>query len=352
MINAGKSTVLIVGQAHKTIGGIGSVTQLMSETLPNHNIRVLISDTTGFCFGVFGALNAMVRILLTPPDFVHLQLAVRGSLYRKLLIAKVAHSRKIPIVVHLHGHNYNEFVASRKIHWYFSTVLFSVCDAIIVLGKFWESFIIKAWPQFQTKVRVVPNAVPANEFVKARKKVFLFVGEVGSRKGAFELLDAFCTLEHRDGWTLKFAGPGNLKLVSEYVEAAGLESQVEILGPQSREQVQELLAESSVLVLPSKGEGLPMAILEALASGLPVIATDVGSVGDAVKNYQTGLLIETKDLHLNLTKALDYFIHEVSAERYELYSRCCLTLWNNDFAPSRFSEAISQIYRDLSDQRK
>ena len=90
------------------------------------------------------------------------------------------------------------------------------------------------------------------------------------------------------------AGEGPLRgEIEERVKSAGLEGRFRLLG--LRRDVPELLRALDLLVLPSGREGLPNIVLEAMASGVPVVATDVGGTGELVIEGKTGSLVRPGD---------------------------------------------------------
>lgn len=87
-------------------------------------------------------------------------------------------------------------------------------------------------------------------------------------------------------------GPERPRLVSE-IARLGLDGAVELLG--TRGDVHELLAAADVFVLSSESEGMPMSVLEAMAAGLPVVASAVGGVPEVVRDGETGALVPPRD---------------------------------------------------------
>lgn len=115
------------------------------------------------------------------------------------------------------------------------------------------------------------------------------------RKGQADLLAALPALLARvPGALIWFAGGGPLATVLPALAAAAdLSAAVRFLGP--RADIPRLLAAADVMVLPSRMEGLPLAVLEALAAGRPVVATKVGGTGEAVMDGVTGRLVPARD---------------------------------------------------------
>jgi glycosyltransferase involved in cell wall biosynthesis len=98
----------------------------------------------------------------------------------------------------------------------------------------------------------------------------------------------------RGDWCLQMVGDGPLREeIQSLAEQLQLGGRVQFLG--ERKDITELLSQADVFILPSKWEGLPVSILEAMRAGLPVVATDVGGVREAVQEDVTGLLSKAHD---------------------------------------------------------
>lgn len=111
-------------------------------------------------------------------------------------------------------------------------------------------------------------------------------------KGQDILLDVLSELVDLN-WRLTLAGEGRDRhSLEEQVKRLRLENKVDFRGQVPKSDIPELLAAHDVFVLPSLNEGLPFSLLEAMASGLPCIATDVGSVREVLLHEETGLLIQ------------------------------------------------------------
>ncbi len=116
--------------------------------------------------------------------------------------------------------------------------------------------------------------------------VITFVGRFAAQKDPLTLLEAMRRLP---AGTLLMVGEGPLRRrVEREVRTHALEGRVILLEP--RPDIPEILAASDVFVLPSRWEGLPLVIIEAMMAGLPVVATRVGGVGELVEDGVTGLL--------------------------------------------------------------
>jgi len=136
------------------------------------------------------------------------------------------------------------------------------------------------------------NAEPAEDLPGERPRVVM-VGRLADGKGHEVLLDAVESLDFLDG-SVCIVGDGPLyDSLERDVEARGLDDQVFLTG--FRDDVPRILAASDVLVLPSYREGTPRVITEAMASGLPVVATDIAGIPEQVVDGENGYLIPTGD---------------------------------------------------------
>lgn len=160
-----------------------------------------------------------------------------------------------------------------------------------------------------SKVTVVPNGVDVARFTlamtreQARERLGIAdvpyvigtLGRLEEQKGLPHLVEALRLLaEGGDGAFLLVAGSGRAEgRLREMISRLGLEARVRFLGV--RRDVPEIHRAMDVFVLPSLWEGLPIALLEAMASGLPVVATPVGGIPDVVRDGTNGLLVPPAD---------------------------------------------------------
>ena len=119
------------------------------------------------------------------------------------------------------------------------------------------------------------------------------MGRLCERKGIYDLLPVVKILKDSvPGVTLQCCGSGETEKVLREVEARHLEDNVILRGWVEDSEKEMLLKKSGIFVLPSYNEGLPVALLEAMAHGLPVVSTHVGGIPDAVENGEEGYLLE------------------------------------------------------------
>lgn len=144
---------------------------------------------------------------------------------------------------------------------------------------------IKDHPYFDTK-----NA----GFGNIRQKIVIgFVSRVEKAKGVYLLLEVFGRLNSiQENLELRIYGEGDeLPKLSRAIEVLGLRNKVHLMGRYSGD-VSEILGAIDIFVLPSEWEGLPYSIIEAMRSGLAIIASRIGGIPEALTNNHSGILIQ------------------------------------------------------------
>lgn len=170
------------------------------------------------------------------------------------------------------------------------------------------------------------------------------VARFSAQKNQGLLVRALETLE--GPWRLTFVGEGPLEAeIKKLVAEVGLGNRVEFLG--ARDDVESILAESDIFVLPSNWEGLPLTILEAMRASLPVIASDVGGVGEAVVDDVTGYLLQGDDAEA-LSDALERLIGDKALR--EKLGVCGRERFLSDFLDTQMVAQVQQVYSEISRQ--
>jgi glycosyltransferase involved in cell wall biosynthesis len=140
------------------------------------------------------------------------------------------------------------------------------------------------------------NTIRTNLGLQETDQVMIVVGTLKEQKGHRYLLEAAAPLiARRNHLHILFAGDGPLRnSLQQQVQQLGLGSHIHFLG--NRKDIPDLLAASDYFVLPSLWEGLPMALIEAMASGIPVLATCVSGSQQVVASGETGVLVPPGDV--------------------------------------------------------
>lgn len=167
-------------------------------------------------------------------------------------------------------------------------------------------------------------------FGQGDSKVVLFVGRLAEKKGVTYLIDAMKDIDA----LLVIVGDGPLRNKLEE-QAVMIKEKIKFLGAKTHEELKYIYASADVFVAPSvtakdgDQEGFGLVILEAMASGLPVIASDSGGIPQIIKNEYNGLLVPEKDV-TNLKKAICRLIQ--NTELYNnIQSNCSSTIMGMDY---------------------
>lgn len=305
MTSNNKVKVLTIGSSPKVKGGITTVIQQFL-TCDWNDIQMSFLSTyiegnkfKQMLYFLVSLIKYFAVLCFNRPDLVHIHMSYKGSFYRKLTIVKLSKMFRIKVVLHLHGSEFklfyenSNFKIRQKIQWLFETV-----EQTIVLGQDWKDYIESIAPKSNAIVFNNAVMIPKYKIERNSKEFnFLFLAVLLKRKGIYDLLEVIQKLKSEEifnQYQVKFtiAGDGpESDRVKLLIESNQLESVIEMTGWVDNEKKQKLLKDAQALVLPSYNEGLPMAILEAMSYGIPVISTDVGSIGEVIIPEETGILI-------------------------------------------------------------
>jgi glycosyltransferase involved in cell wall biosynthesis len=222
---------------------------------------------------------------------------------------QVAKRYGIPCVVTYQGTEVHTTLANRQKGWKLCRDSFRLADLNISVSRSIER-ILMAYAQPQGRCEVLLRGVDLRTFFPsstkdARRPIVLFVGRITEAKGVFDLLEAWGQVVARcPNAELWVVGPDhtNGSFIRE-TRSRGYGSSIRVSAPLPLPDVAELMRQAQVFCLPSHGEGTPNSVMEALASGLPVIATKVGGIPDIVESNRTGLLVQQGDVQ-GLAEAL------------------------------------------------
>ena len=312
----------MLGEGLDRQGGIVSVERLILESsIPNvqfKHIATLVNRSgLNKAVGYGLALVDLVQHLFVwKPDLIHIHVSEGGSVFRQTITTFIAKAFSCPVIMHTHGPAFHVFykelpqLLQSRLRW-----VFGQCDRVIALSENWRNFYINELNLKPDRVIILSNPVkiPANvpERIDADQKVdFIFLGRIGQRKGAFDLIRSFSQIPEQDRAkaTLTIAGDGEIEQAQHLITHLGLDDYITVRSWLDPDQRDVLLAKSDVFVLPSYNEGLPMALLEAMSWGLPVITTPVGGIPELVNSQENGLLVTAGDIH-QLTAAMELLIN-------------------------------------------
>jgi glycosyltransferase involved in cell wall biosynthesis len=350
-----KKSILMIGTSLCTHGGVSTVVGVLKAGGLFERCEVEYVATHcdgGIATKLIVALSGWTRFLNKLAGrrvaLLHVHMASRVSFWRKSLFILPAFVLRIPVVVHLHGGEFHKFYgyeSSAFAQWMIQLV-FKHAHKVIVLSTSWREWILEQFPE--AKVAIVYNSVFLPErfpFPGRDPDLLLFLGRLGKGKGVFDLIEALARLVIiYPNIKLVLGGDGQLEVVRAHAASLGIATNVKILGWINNQDKYDLLARSSMYVLPSYNEGLPMSVLEAMAAGLPVVSTLVGGIPEAVTDGVEGYLISPGNVTA-LTDRLGCLLRNENLRR-SMGEAARLKVEMN-FSVERIVPQIEEIYREL-----
>jgi glycosyltransferase involved in cell wall biosynthesis len=200
---------------------------------------------------------------------------------------------------------------------YFLRKMFKMADVVVTVH---QAFMLKNYPEFKNKTKFIPTGVDLNRFkyseINRETKIVSFIGrvELSSKwKGVDQLILAMKMVKDKvpDAKLMIVGGGDALDYYKKISIENEVESLVELVGPKFGDDLVDIYKKSRVIVLPSTSdsEAFSVTLVESMASGRPIIGTNIGGTPQVIKNGQNGILVEPKD-----SKALADSIVKVLAD--------------------------------------
>ncbi|MBA3601020.1 MAG: glycosyltransferase family 4 protein [Acidobacteria bacterium] len=301
------------------------------------------------------------QILLTPRflwtiyrekiDLVHINTAlVPLSIVRDAALTFTARLANRPVLLHPNGGRFlMEDFTSRSLAW-LTEKMFRSAGKVLVLSDHEKTSITNRWQNLD--VRILPNAIATDEAPNIERnltneKTIIFLGRFHESKGLHEIIEA-CRILKNENFNFQFNcfGAGALKdfFIAEMSQILG--EKFYYGGVISGAEKWKRLAESDIFLLPSRyGEGLPLAMLEAMAARCVVVASDVASVRAVIKDGENGLMVEPYNTAQVVEKLKFLLSGEAGWEILQQNAR--MTIVEN-FAITDYVKKLEKIYLEIS----
>lgn len=290
------------------------------------------------------------NLLFKRPDLVYFTFMPRGlNLYRDTglcLLIKLFGYRPL---IHLHGRGIKEAAADSKIKRWLYRMAFRGTQLICLS----ESLKADVATVYKETPLVLANGIDAPVYHRSQRTVnsvpvILFFSNLFVAKGIYDFLEMLRQL-HVDSIPFRAiiaGGEGDVSMqaVTTVCEKQGFAEQVEILGSITGSTKWDVFHQSDIFVLPSHNECFPLTILEAMSSGLPVIATRIGGIPDMIREGEEGFIVDMK-AYQQLAEKVKLLITDpirlqsMSVKSQETYS--------SRYAIQLFQQAFVDILRGL-----
>ncbi|MBN1824289.1 MAG: glycosyltransferase family 4 protein [Endomicrobiales bacterium] len=321
----------------------------------------------GVVNNVFNIASLLWRLLTVHPDAVYMPVAQnRYGFFRDSIVILIGKMFGAKICAHFHGGDFRSFYDSLGgIYKLYVRRVLALVDRLILLGnRIVERFrgLVK-----DEQIRVLYNCVPYQvERAKAGRihgKRFnvLFMGYLSKAKGALDLVKAaeIVLKEHNKDILFVMCGEPveierNIVFIEdphrgysrmmEIIEKNGISGYFKMPGPVSGEAKKEYFTNADLFVYPSYAEGCPVAVLEAMAYGLPVITTPVGALGEMLKEGQNCFFVEPGDY-----EGLSRLIMNCRSDRVRLedMGRRNMELVRDRYNSQEFLRGLKNIFNEI-----
>ncbi len=351
------------GPLPPAVGGMASVLAALSASTLSGRVELRLFETgkvTPQGRPLWQGVSARLQLMADwwrlfgsrPMPVAHIHTCSGLTFFLDGLLLLISRWRGSPVVLHVHGARFDAFLdglplpAAGLARW-----IARRASVVIVLSSEWQQRLGSRLPGAELAVVANGVAMPTVAHAVDREGVprFVFLGNLGRRKGVHVLLQAAAGSRHP--WQLHLAGgeeePGFTAWAQNEIARLGLGHRVQLLGPVVGQAKIDLLATAQGFVLPSLAEGLPMALLEAMAMGLPAIVTHVGAMPEVVRHGLEGQVVPAEDAAA-LAAALDA-LAQAPALRRQLGAaaaeRC-----NSLYGIERMVEALMGVYAQLPER--
>jgi N-acetyl-alpha-D-glucosaminyl L-malate synthase BshA len=282
---------------------ITSLDEGLSNDLSHMDQRFYVHRIVWQKVSFFGIMLFWIKIFFKlrkiNPDIIHVQsilIGIPAVISKKIL--------KIPYIVWLRGSDiYIPWTFKKSI----SKFVLKNANALIALTNDMKIEIEKTCSR---KISVIPNGINLGDFetlsreksrsrlqIKDEEKVILYVGTLRPIKGVKYLIKSMKIItKYNARILLLLVGDGvEKKKLENLVKELNLIKNIKFIGTILHERIPEYMQASDVFILPSLSEGFPLVSLEAMASGLPIVATNVRGLPEIINNGENGFLVEPKN---------------------------------------------------------
>jgi glycosyltransferase involved in cell wall biosynthesis len=368
-----QSKVLVVGgfphSNAKVFGGIvTSCRVLLESSFPNRFDLVLVNTTQitnpppHFIIRLILSVKRLIiyvyLLISKKPDAVLLFTSKGFSLVEKGFMAWVARVCGVPSLMFPRGGALINDAKSSVYQRFWIRLALNGSNIFLCQGPSWIDFATKDLGFPRSRVILVPNWTASSNLLRigenrsschaSTKLQILFLGWLEREKGIFELLDACAQISSNFEFTLTIAGRGEAELSArDHVKEKKLLDHVHFAGWVEGRELEQMLAKSDIFVLPSWSEGLPNAMIEAMAARLAVVVSSVGNIPHVITDGKEALLVPPKNalaIRIALEKLLEHSeFRESLAQRGHEFVR---QNYSVEPAIEKLSLAISSLISD------
>jgi glycosyltransferase involved in cell wall biosynthesis len=359
------------------LGGMENVVKEISENLAGrgHKVTVFSSDAGCKKSKSISIKNLEVHYLksfeiahtpIIPSLFFELLKIPRNSIihlhiaqsFTPEIVSLVFKIRKIPYIAHIHIDVGPSGKLGFLLPLYKKVLLKKVlrnASKIVVPSRDYIDLVSKKYEISKNKICKVPNGVDLNNFKNRAGKLhdplrLLFVGRLSKQKNIPLLIKSFKKIIEKNisNTVLNIVGDGEEKSnIVNMIKAEKLEKKVILHGELRGKELFSIYSNSDIFILTSDYESFGMVLIEAMASGLPIIANDIPALRNVVENNKTGLLVKPEPE--DFAKAFEKLVSNPQL-REKLIKNGLEEV--NKYNWDKIVKKIEDVYREVADENK
>ena len=310
---AKSSEILMKSKSFKQFDLIEFDSSQISHPPPNIFVRSILA--------YLRLMKFILKILFKKPNSILIFCADGASALEKGTMVLIAKTLNIKAYIFPRAGNLINQTANSNLMLTFIRFLFKKADLFFCQGESWVKFATDKLNIESKKIKTVGNWSATEELFRIGEKrkinlsnsslKIIYVGWLEKEKGVIELIKSFNQLcKSNPDIKLTLIGDGSLKkYIENFKTKNNLNDKLLLKGWLPKNKVKDYLSGADIFVLPSWQEGMPNALIEALASGLPSITTSVGAIPDYLINNNSALIVEPKNLN-KLKKSIEKLIND------------------------------------------
>lgn len=345
--------VLMIGEYFKNSAPGGMAAVLASYDLYFEDMKFIPTWKDGGILTkiwfAFYSYVVFVWKMLTDKDIriIHIQGAAFASFERNVFFVRLGKWFGKKVIMHMHCADFASYFNPSG-HKQRILDVMNACDMFFVLSDQWADYFESIG--VRKNIIVVLNNTIAPPVLKEverneNKVKLLYLGIIGQRKGVYDLLKVLNSDKERyvEALELHIGGNQEEEKIKATIKDYGVGDFVTFEGFVKGENKINDLNWADIFILPSYNEGLPIAILEAMSYGMPIISTNVGGIPVVVRTGENGQLIEPGNLE-QIKSAIDhYLIHRDDIAKHGEGSK----LMVKPFLPETVFETVNELYYKL-----
>lgn len=302
-----------------------SAGSLVIERLPSGRTQSFRADFKAMAYFVWKSFWCGLKVIREwRPDLIHAHFAVPAGAAAFALSVFT----RTPYILTAHGGDVPGGAPEKTGGWFrfvlpLSKPIWKRASAIAAVSSQTRLLALK---HYVADIQVIPNGIDPSayhpgKFQTGKDPTIIYIGRFSPEKNALAVPQVLSTLENL-GWDCVMLGDGpQMEEVRSIIKQNHLEKRFTLPGWVDAEAVAQWMGKSDILFMPSLREAMPMAGLQALAMGLALVASEIGSVPDLVKTNQNGFLVQPGDLNGYAEAIKRLLADHTLLESYRLKSR-------------------------------